>query len=271
MVSPMMPISLGLTSGFSLSDETRLLKYPFIIGICGGSCSGKSQITERLKKSLDFSACVINEFDFYKPLRGKEKKSEEEKLGEPDYSHNFDKPEEIDWELLLHCLESINMHKPFDCPQYDLIKQKRLKKTVKIFPTPVVIVEGVYTLGKPQVREMLDLKIFVDCPDDVRLGNRVRKFSNLYKHSLEFIIDYYMQYTKPAFETYVEPSKFYADLIIPNNGTHYNNKGVDMMINHIVSTIYGREKPNSDMWNRLRYDPIKIRMEKNSTEYSLEL
>lgn len=190
-ISPNMPISLGLTSGFTLRSTSDISKQPFIIGICGGSCSGKSQVTEKLKLSLDFSASVINEFDFYFPnLTGED---------------NFDSPDSINWDLLQSCLQTLTAHCTFDCPQYNMSQHKQSLKQVKLFPTPVVIIEGLFLFGKEEIRNLLDLSIFVDCPDDVRLGNRVRKFTREYGMTLDFIIAYYLKYTKIAYEKFIEP------------------------------------------------------------------
>ena len=113
-ISPNMPISLGLTSGFTLHPTNHISKQPFVIGICGGSCSGKSLVTEKLKTSLDFSASVINEFDFYLP-----------NLTTHD---NFDTPESINWPLLKNCLEALVSQSVFECPQYCMKKHKQKKK-----------------------------------------------------------------------------------------------------------------------------------------------
>ncbi|OMJ95230.1 hypothetical protein SteCoe_1442 [Stentor coeruleus] len=190
-ISPNMPISLGLTSGFTLQSSFQIVKQPFIIGICGGSCSGKSLVTEKLKLSLDLSASVINEFDFYH--------------SNLTVSDNFDTPEAINWELLESCLNTLNSKCTFESPQYDLVKHKRKKKTTKLYPTRVVILEGLFILNREEIRNKLDLKIFIDCPDDVRVGNRIRKFTKNFNMSLEFIIDYYLKCTKPAFEKYIKP------------------------------------------------------------------
>ena len=188
-ITPNMPLSLGLTSGFSLQSARTLSKQPFIIGICGGSCSGKSQVTEKLKLSLDFSATVINEFDFYFPDMTSE--------------DNFDNPDCIDWVSFKNCLESLNNKKTFECPQYDMLNHKQ-KKTVKVFPTPVIIVEGLFVFLKEEIRRNFDLKIYIECPDDVRLGNRVRKFTKEMGMSMEFVIDYYLKYTKVSYERFIE-------------------------------------------------------------------
>lgn len=191
VISPSMPISLGLNSGFTLQSVRSLSKQPFIIGICGGSCSGKSQITEKLKLSLGFSATVINEFDFYLP--------------DLNADDNFDSPDSIDWALFKSCLDSLNSKSNFECPQYDMVNHRRKDKTAKVFPSTVVIVEGLFLFLKEEIRNSLDLKIFVECPDDVRLGNRVKKFNGEMGMPLTFIIDYYLKYTKQAYEKFIEP------------------------------------------------------------------
>ncbi|OMJ89212.1 hypothetical protein SteCoe_8689 [Stentor coeruleus] len=235
-----MPISLGLTSGFTLQSSFQMVKQPFIIGICGGSCSGKSLVTEKLKLSLDLSASVINEFDFYHP-----------NLTNTD---NFDSPDAINWELLESCLNTLNSKSTFECPQYDLLKHKRKKNTLKLYPTRVVIVEGMFILSREEIRNKLDLIIFVDCPDDIRVANRIRKFTKNFNMSLEFIIEYYLKYTKIAYEKYIKPSKIYADIIVPNYGTQYESKGVDFMVINITQFLYGGDSENI---NRLRYAPLK--------------
>ena len=202
MISPNMPIELGLNSGFSLSKVEHNIKNPFIIGICGGSCAGKSTITERLKQALDMAAIVINEFDFYIPYIPEA--TRQDTTLDSTLTYNYDDPRAIDWELFEHILLELNLHRPTDVPSYNIKNHERTSKTTRMFPTPVVIVEGMFILQRPEIRNQLDMKIFVDCPDDVRLGNRVKKFYYKYKQNLEQITNYYMKYTKPAYESYIE-------------------------------------------------------------------
>lgn len=206
MISPNMPIELGLNSGFSLSEVEHNIKNPFIIGICGGSCAGKSTITERLKQSLDMAAIVINEFDFYIPYRPEPARGDVEV--DENLTYNYDDPRAIDWELFDTTLRELNLRRPTEIPTYSIKKHKRTSKTTRTFPTPVIIVEGMFILHRPEIRNQLDMKIFVDCPDDVRLGNRVKKFYYKYKQNLDRITNYYLKYTKPSYESYIETVLF---------------------------------------------------------------
>ncbi len=211
----------------------KISKQPFVIGICGGPSSGKSTVAKLLKERLKNKAEILNLVDFYQPLRGnwrrkysidmtQNEETAQEEIERLDREINFDDPEQIDWTLLNQCLEKLISGKPFDKPIYDKTKKQRSQKTEKIHSNETLIVEGQLIFNNADLRKNINLKIFIDADDDVRLSRRVLKEAgkqeNVDLDKLQNVLYKYETMTKPAFEKYIEPSKKYADIIIPNYG-----------------------------------------------------
>ena len=164
---------------------------PFIIGICGGSSSGKSTVANLIKTKLKNQPHIINLIDFYLPLRGNMRRKSslptesegdvaviEKEITEIDKHYDFDVPQAIDWELLIKGLQLLRESKPFNKPIYDEHLKLRKEETEKVMPTDIIILEGHLIFCNQQVMDLLDLKVFIDTDDDVRLSRRVLKMSN---------------------------------------------------------------------------------------------
>jgi len=208
---------------------------PFVIGICGGPSSGKSSVALMIKKQLPQTA-ILNLIHFYKPIRGnlrrrsransmlddeKNKKINEDDIRDKYRKNDFDTPEAIDWELLNKGVEALKSGQPFNKPIYDEKVMMRLAQTEHIKPTSVIVIEGHLIFCNDDLMNKMDLKVFVDTDDDVRLSRRVLKMSRKYPNDITMIADLLQKYetfVKPSFEKYVEPTKKYSDIILPNYG-----------------------------------------------------
>ena len=203
-----------------------------IIGIAGGSGSGKTTVVKKIIEALaDECVAIIPQDSYYKdqshiPLEERRKT-------------NFDHPDAFDWSLLSYHLQELKQGRSIDQPQYSYVINTRLKETIKVIPQNVIIVEGIMALYDKSIRDQMDLKIFVDTPADERvlrifvrdIAERDQKF--------EILVDKYRTVLKPMHDEYIEPTKQYADIIIPNGGA--NVSAISMMQQYISSLV--KEKP----------------------------
>lgn len=199
-----------------------------IIGIAGGTGSGKTTVVRRIIESLPKDeVAVIPQDSYYKdnahiPL--------EERL-----KMNYDEPASIEWTLLCKHLQDLKEGKEIEMPTYDFITCSRLKETVKIRPRDVVVVEGILVLTDKPLRDMLDVKVFVDADADERLIRVISRDVIERGRTTQMVIDRYQETLKPMHELYIEPSKRYADLIVPQGGN--NNVAIKLLTDYIRSLI----------------------------------
>lgn len=199
-----------------------------IIGIAGGTGSGKTTVVRRIIESLPKDeVAVIPQDSYYKdnahiPL--------EERL-----KMNYDEPASIEWTLLCKHLQDLKDGKEIEMPTYDFITCSRLKETVKIRPRDVVVVEGILVLTDKPLRDMLDVKVFVDADADERLIRVISRDVIERGRTAQMVIDRYQETLKPMHELYIEPSKRYADLIVPQGGN--NNVAIKLLTDYIRSLI----------------------------------
>ena len=199
-----------------------------IIGIAGGSGSGKTSVAKALVKDMHLNGTVINEQDwYYKDLAHL---PQEERM-----KWNFDHPDSVEFNLLIKDLNSMVRGETVDVPQYNYVTHSRAKETLTIAPQKVIIVEGIMVLYEPKLRELLDIKLFVDTDPDIRFIRRLKR--DIYKRgrAIDNVIDQYMQTVRPMHETFVEPSKRFADVIIPEGGK--NKVAVDLLRTKITSLL----------------------------------
>lgn len=194
-----------------------------IIGIAGGSGSGKSTITQWLAEKFGDNVTVIRHDDYYK--------AQHDKSYAERAKQNYDCPEAFDTELLAEHLKMLRDGKSIECPVYDYSLHDRSDKVTVIEPKPVLIIDGILVLQDERLRNMMNIKIFVDTDADVRILRRIRRDVHERGRSMDSVINQYLETVKPMHEMYVEPSKKYADIIIPEGG--HNIVALEMIENRV--------------------------------------
>ena len=194
-----------------------------VIGIAGGSGSGKTTLMKNLIAEFGESATVISHDNYYK--------RHDELTYEERCKLNYDEPAAFDTDLMVRQLEMLRAGQAIDCPVYDFTVHNRSDETVRIAPAKVIIVEGILIFASPELRELMDIRIFVDTDADVRLCRRIQRDVNKRGRSLESVLTQYQDTVKPMHELYVEPSKKFANLIVPEGGK--NTVALEMIIDRI--------------------------------------
>jgi uridine kinase len=201
---------------------------PLTIGICGGTGSGKTTITNRLTEVLPEEGVLLLQQDhYYKdlphlPLEERAKQ-------------NFDHPESVDTQLLVSHVRALREGHAVERPVYDFTQHRRETSTIHLEPRPALIVEGILIFESAALRELFDIKIFVDTEADLRFIRRLRRDVRERGRTPESVISQYMTTVRPMHMEFVEPSKRYADVIIPEGG--HNEVGIDLVIQKIRSLL----------------------------------
>lgn len=204
------------------------MSKPLLIGITGGTGSGKSTVSKAICDSLPKKNILILEQDSY--YKDQSHLSFEERTGT-----NYDHPFAFDTELLISHLKMLIDNKPIDKPLYDFTVHNRKKETQRLEPTDVIILEGILVLDSPDLRNLLDIKIFVDTDTDVRLIRRIVRDMKERGRTLDSVIKQYIEVVKPMHNDFIEPTKRYADIIIPEGG--YNKVAIDIMVTKVKSIL----------------------------------
>ncbi len=187
------------------------MRPALVIGVAGGTGSGKTTVSRKLVDALPSGSATIVEYDAY--YRDQSALSPEQR-GEV----NFDHPDSLDSELLAAHMRDLREGQTIEVPIYDYVSHTRRSQTRRIVPTAVVIVEGILTLVAPAVREQLDIKIFVDTDADIRVFRRIRRDLEERGRTFASVREQYYRSVRPMHNQFVEPSKRWADLIIPEGG-----------------------------------------------------
>ncbi|QBP18298.1 uridine kinase [Acetilactobacillus jinshanensis] len=202
---------------------------PIIIGVAGGSCSGKTTVSRLIFHNLmDKSLMIIHEDSYYK--------DQSDKTPEERKKTNYDHPLAFDNDLLLHQLKELIHHHAVDEPIYDYKSHNRSKKTKHQEPKDVIILEGILTLYDKRIRDLMDIKVYVDADDDIRLIRRLKRDVKERDRSLDSIIQQYLETVRPMFHQFIEPTKRYADVIIPEGG--HNHVAIDLLTTKIRSVLH---------------------------------
>lgn len=204
------------------------MRRPFCVGIAGGTGSGKTTVAKKVAAGLPEGTALIIEHDNYYQDHSDIPLSTREKL-------NYDHPDSLDNDLLIEHLRALREGEAIDMPVYDYKTHSRLKDRRRVEPAPVIILEGILVFVDEQVRDLLDMKIFVDTDADIRIMRRVRRDIEERGRDFASIRKQYYSTVRPMHVRYVEPSKARADLIIPEGGA--NNVALDTIVNNLLYVL----------------------------------
>ena len=199
------------------------MKKMLIIGIAGGSGSGKSTVAKLIEERFKGDVTLIRHDDYYK--------AQHDKTYEERTKQNYDCPDAFDTELMSEHIAALQRGEAVDRPVYDYMIHDRSDETRRIEPTSVLVIDGILILAEPSLRELMNIKIYIDTDADIRILRRIVRDVNERKRTLESVIGQYMATVKPMHEAFVEPSKKYADIIVPEGG--HNRVAMEMIYNRI--------------------------------------
>jgi len=200
------------------------MKKPILIGITGGTGSGKTTVAEAIHLVFEGNSITMIMQDSY--YKDQSHITFEERL-----KTNYDHPHSIDMDHLIRDLKSLMSGKSIDMPVYDFAEHTRKSETIHIVPTDIIIVEGILVLDDKNLRDLLDIKIYVDTDADIRILRRMQRDINERGRSMESVINQYLNVVRPMHEQFTEPTKRYADIIIPEGGR--NRVAIDVIIRSI--------------------------------------
>ena len=194
-----------------------------VIGIAGGTGSGKTTLMKNLIERFGDVVTVLSHDNYYRCL--------DHLTFEERTRVNYDQPAALETDLMARHLDELRHGNAIDCPIYDFTQHNRAAETLRIKPTQVIIVEGILIFENRELRDLMDIKIFVDTDADVRLCRRIKRDVEKRGRSLESVLTQYQTTVKPMHEKYVEPSKKYADLVVPEGGKNF--VALDMIVDRI--------------------------------------
>jgi len=202
--------------------------HPFVIGVCGGTGSGKTTITSRLSEALPSDKVVVLQQDhYYRDLSH---------LPPAQRAHcNFDHPSALDTGLFIEHIKKLRQSESIERPVYDFTQHRRISETVTLAPRPAILVEGILIFENQSLRSLMDLKIFVDTDADLRFIRRLVRDIRERGRTLESVVEQYETTVRPMHLEFVEPSMRYADIIIPEGG--HNEVGIDLVIQKVRSLL----------------------------------
>ena len=199
-----------------------------IIGIAGGTGSGKTTVVKKIVEALPPHHVAVGPLDSY--YNDTTSMTEEER-----HAINFDHPDAFDWKLLIKQINELREGRAIEQPTYSYLKCNRLPETIHVEPKPVIIVEGIMTLLNKKLRDIMDIRIFVDCDSDERLIRNIQRDTVERGRDVQTVLDRYLSVLKPMHEQFIEPTKRFAHIIIPEGGD--NVKGIDMVCKYIESIV----------------------------------
>ena len=200
-----------------------------VIGIAGGTGSGKTTLMNNIMTEFEGMVTVLSHDNYYK--------RHDELTFEERSGLNYDEPGAIETSLMVEHLIQLRNGQAIDCPVYDFTRHNRSDETIRLEPKPVIIVEGILIFENEPLRELMDIRLFVDTDADVRLCRRIKRDVTKRGRTLESVLNQYQTTVKPMHEKYVEPSKKYANLVIPEGGK--NVVALDMILGRIQKHLDG--------------------------------
>lgn len=205
------------------------MKDVIVIGIAGGTGSGKSTLVKKIKEEFNDRTTIISH-DFYYKQHSDISFEQRKKL-------NYDHPDSFDTDLMIEHIRQLAAGQAIQRPVYDFTIHNRVDETVTVRPAKVIIVEGILIFENKELRDMFDIKLFIDTDADVRIIRRILRDVSERGRTLESVVNQYLTTVKPMHEQFVEPYKKYADIIIPEGG--YNQVAIEMVNHRIHSLLKG--------------------------------
>ena len=203
-----------------------------VIGIAGGTGSGKTTLMKNLINRFGDVVTVLSHDNYYR--------RHDELTYEERCRINYDEPAALETDLMAYHLDMLRQGQSIECPVYDFSQHNRSNETITVVPKSVIIVEGILIFENEPLRNLMDIKIFVDTDADVRLCRRIKRDVNKRGRTLESVLQQYQETVKPMHERYVEPSKRFADIVVPEGGK--NLVALDMIIGRIARHLEETEK-----------------------------
>lgn len=201
-----------------------------IIGVAGGTGSGKSTLVRKLQEAFAEEDVITLSHDYYYKAYPNLTYEERTKL-------NYDHPRSFDTDMMIDHVKNLRSGMPVERPIYSFVEHNRMQETVKVIPAKVIIVEGILIFESKDLRDLMDIKVFVDTDADVRLARRLLRDVQSRGRSMDSVVEQYLGTVKPMHDEFVEPSKRYADVIVPEGG--FNSVALSMLIENIKSVING--------------------------------
>lgn len=211
-----------------MSEISPRTNSPFIIGVAGGSGSGKTTVVKNLIDVLKGTSTVVLHHDNY--YRDQSHLPLEERV-----KTNYDHPNSLETSLLVEHLKLLSEGKSISEPTYDFLNHTRSQETISIQPAQVILVEGILIFDDPALRELCNLKVFVDTDNDIRLIRRIQRDTTERGRSLDNVIEQYLNTVRPMYQQFVEPSKRFADVIIPEGG--FNRVALDLLLARVREVL----------------------------------
>lgn len=203
-------------------------KRPVVIGIAGGSCSGKTSVTRAIYDVFRDHSVVVIEQDYY--YKDQSHMTFDERL-----LTNYDHPLAFDTDLLIEHVNSLLDYQAVEKPVYDYVQHTRSHDVIDVEPKDVIIVEGILVLEDERLRDLMDIKLFVDTDSDLRIIRRIQRDIKERGRTADSVIEQYLSAVRPMHNLFIEPTKRYADVIIPEGGD--NNVAIDLMVTKIKTIL----------------------------------
>ncbi|AVK62414.1 uridine kinase [Lactobacillus sp. CBA3605] len=203
-------------------------RRPVVIGVTGGSGSGKTTVSQAIYNQLSGQSLLILQQDSYYNDQSEMTMAERRQV-------NYDHPLAFDTDLMIAQIKQLLRYEPIEKPVYDYEQSTRSAKTIHQEPRDVIIVEGVLILDDQRLRDLMDIKVFVDTDDDLRIIRRIQRDIKERGRTLDWVIDQYLATVKPMYHQFVEPTKRYADLIVPEGGE--NKVAIDLLTTKVRSIL----------------------------------
>jgi len=211
-------------------------KMSYVIGVCGGSASGKTTVAKNIIEGIDIPWVVLLSMDsFYKGIT-----TEEDKKLAATGDYNFDHPDAFDWELMRDVVGKLKEGKSVEIPIYDFTLHQRVKETKRVYGATVILFEGIMTFCDEKIRDLMDVKVFVDTESDIRLARRLMRDISNRGRKLDDVLNQYNRFVKPAYDKYIAPTCQFCDIVVPRGGS--NKVAINLIVKHVMRELNKRRE-----------------------------